>query len=75
MHLTVVICTHNRAVLLEKTLVSLNLAARPKGCFVDILVVANACSDGTSAFLDNYQETCYGKWLVTACLDCRTGPR
>jgi arylsulfatase A-like enzyme/GT2 family glycosyltransferase len=54
MKLTVLICTHNRAALLERTLASLNAAAQPANCSVDILVVANACSDGTAAFLDSY---------------------
>ncbi len=54
MKLTVVICTHNRAALLEKTLASLNQALRPQSCTVGILVVANACTDGTHAFLDAY---------------------
>ena len=50
--LTVLICTHDRAELLAKTLASLNAAARPPGWAVDILVAANACGDGTHAMLD-----------------------
>lgn len=52
--LTVLICTHNRAALLAKTLASLNDATRPPGWSVDILVAANACSDSTHAQLDDY---------------------
>ena len=50
--LTIVICTHNRAALLERALASLNRAARPQGWDVDLLVVANACTDATASFLD-----------------------
>ncbi len=56
MDLTILICTHNRVDLLEKTLASLNQAARPSDCQVEILVVANACSDGTTDFLDRYPK-------------------
>ena len=54
MNLTVLICTHNRAELLERTLASLNAATRPADCHIDILVVANACTDGTAALLTSY---------------------
>ena len=52
--LTVLICTHDRAALLERTLASLNAAARPAGWDVGVLVAANGCRDGTHAFLDRY---------------------
>ena len=52
--LTVLICTHNRAALLERTLAALNAAARPAGWDVGVLVAANACTDDTHAFLDRY---------------------
>ncbi|HUY91629.1 MAG TPA: glycosyltransferase family A protein, partial [Pirellulales bacterium] len=52
MKLTVVICTHNREILLAKTLASLDAATRPAGCTVEILVVANACTDATAVQLD-----------------------
>ena len=50
--LTVLICTHDRAGLLAKALDSLDVAARPPGWTVDVLVAANACHDGTHALLD-----------------------
>lgn len=59
--LTVVICTHNRAQLLEKALASLNQAARPETCSVEILVIANACSDRTHELLASYGEHAAGK--------------
>ncbi len=49
MELTVLICTHNRAALLEKTVVSILGCRRPENCDISILVVANACNDDTSA--------------------------
>jgi GT2 family glycosyltransferase len=52
--LTVLISSHNRAGLLERTLRYLNEATRPRDWSVDTLVVANACTDGTHAFLDCY---------------------
>ena len=54
--LTILICTHNRRDLLERTLQSLNAARRPEGWSVDLLVIANACTDATQAFLAGYQE-------------------
>jgi arylsulfatase A-like enzyme/GT2 family glycosyltransferase len=54
--LIVLICTHNRAELLSRALASLNAAARPVGWEVEILVAANACTDGTHALLDEYRR-------------------
>lgn len=54
MSLTVLICTHNRADLLERVLGSLNAAKHPK-MPVQILVAANACSDDTAARMHTYQ--------------------
>ena len=54
--LTILICTHNRAELLDKAIQSLNKAQRPKTWAVDILVAANACEDGTHTLLENYQR-------------------
>ncbi len=52
--LTILICTHNRAALLERTLSSLNLAHRP-AMPVKILVAANACTDDTTVRMRVYQ--------------------
>jgi len=54
MRLTVLICTHNRRELLAKTLASLNRCCLPEGDEVTLLVAANACSDDTHSFLDDY---------------------
>lgn len=50
--LSVVICTHNRHRLLKQALDSLQSAHQPAQWQVEILVMANACDDGTHAFLD-----------------------
>lgn len=51
--ITVLICTHNRAQLLARTIASLNVADRPpEGA--QILVVANHCSDATHQMLEAY---------------------
>ncbi|MFZ3260526.1 MAG: sulfatase-like hydrolase/transferase [Thiobacillus sp.] len=52
--LTILICTHNRADLLERVLASLNAAKRPV-MPVQILVAANACTDDTVARIGTYQ--------------------
>lgn len=52
--LTILICTHNRADLLDRVLVSLNSARRP-ALPVQILVAANACTDDTVARMQAYQ--------------------
>lgn len=54
MHLTILICTHNRAALLSQALAHLNAATRPAGCEIDILVAANACTDETAGRLARY---------------------
>lgn len=52
--LTVVICTHNRRELLARTIASLNEAQRPRDARVTLLVIANACTDDTADWLDDY---------------------
>jgi len=54
--LTILICTHNRADLLERVLASLNAAKRPV-LPVQILVAANACTDETVARMQAYQAS------------------
>lgn len=65
--LTVLICTHNRVGLLAKALASLNAARRHADWCIDILVAANACSDGTHDFLDDYRaQAAQRDWLPLA---------
>ncbi len=54
--LTILICTHNRANLLESAVDSLNRAEMPSHWRVNILVVANACTDDTHALLSTRVE-------------------
>jgi len=52
--LTVLISSHNRAALLDRTLAYLNAARLPPDWAVEILVVANACTDRTHALVERY---------------------
>lgn len=54
MEITIIICTHNRVCLLGKTRASLNAAKRLREWRINILVIANACTDSTHLFLDEY---------------------
>lgn len=56
MHVTVLICTHNRQELLKRVIDSLNLAIHPENCKLDLLIVANACTDHTLAWLKRYGD-------------------
>ena len=56
MRLTVLICTHNRSALLRRVLASINEAVRPEHCAVELLVVANACTDDTASMLRAYEN-------------------
>jgi GT2 family glycosyltransferase len=70
MRLTILICTHNRSALLERTLAALNRAHRPANCSVDVLVVANACTDNTASLLTNYQAQAVNRdWLPVVWLE------
>lgn len=70
--LTVLICTHNRADLLERVLASLNAAKRP-AIPVQILVAANACTDDTLARMQAYQSQQADKgWLPLRVIDVPT---
>ena len=57
--LTIVICTHNRSALLQRTLRSINEAEWPQDGTVEILVVANACTDDTIAVLKHHESQCH----------------
>ncbi|WP_286292351.1 glycosyltransferase family 2 protein [Methylomarinovum tepidoasis] len=54
--MTIVICTHNRANLLQHTLVSIREAYRPPHCDLNVLVIANACKDRTIELLKTWQN-------------------
>jgi len=70
--LTLLICTHNRADLLDRALASINAAKRPT-MQVQILVAANACSDDTVARMQVYQaRQAERDWLPLALIDVPT---
>ncbi len=54
--ITILICTHNRAELLVRTLEHLNEARRPSGWSIEVQVVANACTDNTLERLDQFRK-------------------
>jgi len=47
--ISILICTHNRCQLLARTLQSLSQVALPEDSQIDLLVVANACTDDSAA--------------------------
>lgn len=55
MQIQVLICTHNRAALLENVLTSLNQVTLPDGCYISLFILANACNDKTHGVLTEYQ--------------------
>lgn len=70
--LTLLICTHNRADLLERALASINAAKRP-AMPVRLLVAANACTDDTVARLQVYQARQAERgWLPLTLIDVPT---
>ena len=56
MDATIVLCTHDRAALLERALTSLAATAVPDGIDVETVVVANACRDTTDQVVRSWQD-------------------
>lgn len=54
MHITVAICTWNRAKLLDQTLTQMRNLRIPEGVTWELLVVNNNCTDDTDAVLERY---------------------
>lgn len=70
--ITVLICTHNRADLLERVIRSLNAAKRP-AIPLSILVAANACSDDTVSRMRRYQaQQATNGWLPLKVIEVPT---
>lgn len=63
MKLTVLICTHNRLSLLQRTVRYLDQAERPAGVPCEILVIANGCTDGTLEWLQQRSGPAAGEGL------------
>lgn len=57
LHLDIVIPTHNRAVLLERTLASITRARKPANACVSVIVVDNNCHDDTPALVRRIAAT------------------
>ncbi len=73
--ITVAICTHNRLNLLRRTIASIHAADLPEGCRGEILVVANACTDGTEEWLDHMSADgpCPAGWSLRYACEPRLG--
>ena len=54
MHVTVAVCTWNRAALLDRTLESLTRVAIPSGVTWEVIVANNNSTDHTDAVIDKY---------------------
>ncbi len=54
--LSVIICTHNRADSLDRTLRSIDRAVRPRGCRWELLIVDNRSADRTPAVASAWTE-------------------
>ena len=54
MYITVSICTWNRCDLLEQTLTQMTRAVVPPGLRLEVLVIANACTDNTEAVASSF---------------------
>ncbi len=53
MKLSIIICTHNHVASLRETLNSLAQVRVPAGAAVEVLLVENACSDGTDKYVES----------------------
>lgn len=54
MHVSIIICTHNRAKLLREALLSLLDMDVPEGCAAELIVVDNASTDATPSVIDEF---------------------
>lgn len=61
--LSLLICTHNRGSLLERTLASIDEIRPVRGVSVEVVVIANACTDDTVAVA--------GAWAAASSWDAR----
>lgn len=69
--LTVLICSYNRARLLEETLAALAIARPPDRCEIEIVVVDNSSSDDTPEVVR--RAAARGPWLVRYAMERRQG--
>lgn len=57
---SIIVCTHNRAALLERTLESLSRVESAEGVRAETIVVANACTDGTAGVVPRWSSKIAG---------------
>lgn len=69
--ISVIICTHNRASLLPDVLGSLEKSELPEDSDIEVIVVANACSDNTFQVLEEYKKD--SKFKIRALKEPRQG--
>jgi GT2 family glycosyltransferase len=69
--LTVLICTYNRAPLLQDTLAALNAAEAPAACDVEVLVVDNNSTDDTAAVVGRAADA--ARWPLLYIREGRQG--
>lgn len=69
--LSVLICSYNRAPLLEEALAGLAGAIAPAGCDVEVIVVDNNSSDDTAAVVE--RAAARGPWPVRYAMERRQG--
>ena len=68
---SVLICTYNRARLLEQTLAALSAAASPPGCEVDVVVIDNNSTDDTASVIARASHQ--SRWPIRSALERSQG--
>ncbi|RMG30819.1 MAG: glycosyltransferase [Gammaproteobacteria bacterium] len=61
--LELVVCTHQRAALLDRLLASVGEAPVPEGVALAVLVVANGCTDDTEAVVERHAQLLAGRGI------------
>ena len=68
---SVLICTYNRARLLEQTLAALSAAASPPDCEVDVVVIDNNSTDETRSVIARAAQ--HSRWPIRSALERSQG--
>ena len=68
---SVLICTYNRARLLEQTLAALSAAASPPDCEVDVVVIDNNSTDETTSVIARAAQ--HSRWPIRSALERSQG--
>ena len=69
--LSIIICTHNRVAILQETLSCISACTLPSEMSVELVIVANACTDETHALLEHFtrqgnQALMPMRWIIEA---------